>query len=54
VGVKGGELAVAVAVGVGLIPPWQLPSTLSTMCMSGKPMSPVGVGSFTPQSGALK
>src|ERR1044071_8236597 len=46
-------VVVAVGVGVGL-PPWQVPLTLYTMCMSGKPISAVGVGSFSPQSTALR
>ena len=47
-------VAVGVGVGVGVPPPGQLPFTLNTMCMSGKPISPVGVGSGTPQSAALR
>jgi hypothetical protein len=48
-------VAVAVAVGVGVgVPAGQVPLTLNTICMLGKPRSPVGVGSFTPQSTALR
>ncbi len=56
VGVPGVGVGVGVAgvgVGVGVTPP-QLPSTLNTMCMSGNPRSPVGVGTVTPQSTALR
>jgi len=53
-----------VPVGVGLTPgvdvgegvgvtPGQVPLMLNTMCMSGNPMSPVGVGSVIPQSTEL-
>ena len=52
VGVRGGVI-VAVGVGVG-VPPGQVPFTLNTMCMFGNPMSPVGVGTVTPQSAALR
>jgi hypothetical protein len=52
-GVVAVAVAVAVAVGVGL-PAGQLPFTLNTMCMSGNPRSPVGVGTVTPQSAALR
>ena len=51
----GVTLGVPVGVGVGVgVPPGQVPSTLYTMCMFGKPISPVGVGSFSPQSTALR
>ena len=49
----GVTVALAVGVGVGL-PAGQVPLTLNTICMFGKPMSPVGVGSFSPQSTALR
>jgi hypothetical protein len=52
VGVADGAVPDAVAVGVGLAPP-QPPFTKNTQCVSGKPTSPVGVGSVIPQSTAL-
>ena len=52
VGVPVGE-GEAGGVGVG-VTPGQVPLTLNTMCMFGKPMSPTGVGSFSPQSTALR
>ena len=53
-GVTGVGVGVAVALGVGVGVPGQLPSTLNTIIMFGNPISCVGVGSFTPQSAALK
>jgi len=46
-------VAVGVAVGVGVGVDGQLPLTLNTMCISGNPMSAVGVGSVIPQSTEL-
>jgi hypothetical protein len=55
VGVPGVGVGVGVGVpGVGVGVPPQLPFTLNTMCMFGNPMSPVGVGTVTPQSAALR
>jgi hypothetical protein len=53
VGVPGVGVGVGVP-GVGVGVPPQLPFTLNTMCMFGNPMSPVGVGTVTPQSAALR
>jgi hypothetical protein len=46
-------LAVAVGLGVGVAPP-QLPLTLNTMCMLGKPMAAVVVGTVIPHAAALR
>ena len=60
-GVGVGRPGVPVGEGVGLTPgvgvgvtPGQVPFTLNTMCMFGKPMSAVVVGSGIPQSAALR
>ena len=50
VGVAEGT-TVAVGVGVTLL---QLPLTLNTMCMFGKPMPAVVVGVVIPQAAALR
>ena len=46
-------VGVAVGVGVG-VATGQLPLTLNTMCMFGKPSSVRSVGSVVPQVGALR
>ena len=49
------SLGVGVAVGSAwVLPEGQLPLTLITICISGKPKSPVGIGSGVPQSAALR
>jgi hypothetical protein len=51
----GVTLGVTEGVGLGVgLPPGQVPLTLNTMCMSGKPMSAVVSGSGIPQSAALR
>jgi UDP-3-O-[3-hydroxymyristoyl] glucosamine N-acyltransferase len=50
----GVDVGVAVAVGVGVGVAGQLPFTLNTMCMFGKPIVAVSVGVVIPHVAALR
>jgi hypothetical protein len=53
VGVPGVTVGLGVP-GVGVTPPPQLPRTLNTRCMFGKPMAAVVVGVVIPHAAALR
>ena len=54
VGVGVGVVGVTVGVGVGVVMPPQVPRTLNTRCMFGKPMADVVVGVVIPHAVALR